>query len=689
MRMFRHFFLSAAGLACGIVCGLGVHPAYAAPVMDASSEATGKAATAATRAANKAAVRDLNFDDRQDYDDAQRGFMAPLPDNGRILDKSGRETWNLRKYAFLAPAMSRDMPPSRIMPTPAPDTVHPSLWRQSQLVLRDGLYKVTERIYQVRNADLSNMTVIEGDTGLIVVDPLISAENAAAALDLYYAHRPRKPVKTVIYSHSHVDHYGGVPGVTTEEDVKNGTVRIIAPEGFLRAAMSENVLAGTAMGRRAQYMYGELLPPSPTGHVGAGLGLKNSGGSTGLIPPTLTIARSGERLELDGLTFVFLLAPNTEAPAEMHWYIPELKALTAAENCTHTMHNLYTLRGAKTRDPLSWCRALDETLALWGNEAEVLYGMHHWPVWGNERVRRTLALTSDLYRYINDQTLHAANQGQTMLEIAENLRLPPELARIFGLRGYYGSLNHNVKAVYNFYLGWFDGNPAHLHALPPRAAARKYVEYMGGAEAVLQRARKDFAQGEYRWVAQVLDHVIFADPGNTTARELAADALEQLGYQAESGPWRNFYLSGARDLRGLPPARDENAAQKSNSQSRAMTPDLYFDYLGVRLNAQRAQGRSLALRVKLGDVGQVWDLRLGNSVLHARLNADDPGAASAPEATLTAAMPTVMALFEGRLSVAEAAKQGLIEGDSQTVAELLGLLDRFTPGFPLVLPGKE
>lgn len=689
MRMFRHFFLSAAGLACGIVCGLGVHPAYAAPVRDASAETSGKAATAATRAANKAAVQDLDFNDRQDYADAQRGFMAPLPDNGRILDKNGRETWNLRKYAFLAPAMSRDMPPSRIMPTPAPDTVHPSLWRQSQLVLRDGLYKVTERIYQVRNADLSNMTVIEGDTGLIVVDPLISAENAAAALDLYYTHRPRKPVKTVIYSHSHVDHYGGVPGVTTEEDVKSGAVRVIAPEGFLRAAMSENVLAGTAMGRRAQYMYGELLPPSPTGHVGAGLGLKNSGGSTGLIPPTRTIAQSGERLELDGLTFVFLLAPNTEAPAEMHWYIPELKALTAAENCTHTMHNLYTLRGAKTRDPLSWCRALDETLALWGNEAEVLYGMHHWPVWGNERVRRTLALTSDLYRYINDQTLHAANQGQTMLEIAENLRLPPELARIFGLRGYYGSLNHNVKAVYNFYLGWFDGNPAHLHALPPRAAARKYVEYMGGAEAVLRRARKDFAQGEYRWVAQVLDHVIFADPGNITARELAADALEQLGYQAESGPWRNFYLSGARDLRGLPPARDENAAQKSNSQSRAMTPDLYFGYLGVRLNAQQAQGRRLALRVKLSDPKQVWDLRLGNSVLHARLNADDPDAASAPEATLTAAMPTVMALFEGRLSVAEAAKQGLIEGDSQTVAELLGLLDRFTPDFPLVLPGKE
>ena len=351
MRMFRHFFLSAAGLACGIVCGLGVHPAYAAPVRDASAETSGKAATAATRAANKAAVQDLDFNDRQDYADAQRGFMAPLPDNGRILDKNGRETWNLRKYAFLAPAMSRDMPPSRIMPTPAPDTVHPSLWRQSQLVLRDGLYKVTERIYQVRNADLSNMTVIEGDTGLIVVDPLISAENAAAALDLYYTHRPRKPVKTVIYSHSHVDHYGGVPGVTTEEDVKSGAVRVIAPVGFLRAAMSENVLAGTAMGRRAQYMYGELLPPSPTGHVGAGLGLKNSGGSTGLIPPTRTIAQSGERLELDGLTFVFLLAPNTEAPAEMHWYIPELKALTAAENCTHTMQISIPCEGPRRAIP--------------------------------------------------------------------------------------------------------------------------------------------------------------------------------------------------------------------------------------------------------------------------------------------------------------------------------------------------
>ncbi|MGE9984058.1 alkyl/aryl-sulfatase [Desulfovibrio sp. SGI.169] len=648
-----------------------------------------KPATAVTRAANEAAAGELDFNDRQDYEDARRGFIAPLPDQGRILDKKGRETWNLEEYAFLAPAMSRDMPPSRIMPTPAPDTVHPGLWRQSQLVLRDGLYRVTERIYQVRNADLSNMTIIEGDTGLIVVDPLISAENAAAALHLYYEHRPRRPVHTVIYSHSHVDHYGGVLGVISEKNVKNGTVQVIAPEGFLRAAMSENVMAGTAMSRRAQYMYGELLPPSPAGHVGAGLGLKNSSGATGLIPPTRSISRSGERLALDGLTFVFLLAPNTEAPAEMHWYIPELKALTAAENCTHTMHNLYTLRGAKTRDPLSWSRALNETLAQWGDEAEVLYGMHHWPVWGNARVRRALSLTSDLYRYINDQTLHLANQGRTMLEIAENLRLPPALNRIFGLRGYYGSLNHNVKAVYNFYLGWFDGNPAHLHALPPREAARRYVEYMGGAETVVRRARGDFAQGRYRWVAQVLNHVIFADPGNTEARALAADALEQLGYQAESGPWRNFYLSGARELRGLPPARSKNAAQHSNSQSRAMTPDIYFDYLGVRLNAQRAEGRELNLLVNVSDREQVWSLRLGNSVLHSHLRAGEADAEISPDLTLTADMPALMALFEKRLSVDHAVKQGMLQGDPHALKELLDMLDSFTPDFPLVLPGKE
>lgn len=674
---FKLILLGAASLLCGSLS------AQAADLKQPGSPPAPKPASAATRAINKAVGQELDFKDRQDFEDAQRGFIAPLPDKGRILDQKGRETWNLEGYAFLAPAMSRDMPPSRIMPTPAPDTVNPSLWRQSQLVLRDGLYKVTERIYQVRNADISNMTIIEGDTGLIVVDPLLSAENAAAALKLYYAHRPAKPVKTVIYSHSHADHYGGVQGVTSQADVDAGKVEIIAPQGFLQAAMSENVMAGTAMSRRAQYMYGTLLPPSPTGHVGSGLGLKNSSGSVGLIPPTLAIAENGRTLELDGLTFVFQLAPNTEAPSEMHWYIPELKALTTAENCTHTMHNLYTLRGAKTRDPLSWCKALDQSLETWGSEAEVLYSMHHWPVWGNERVRASLGLMRDLYRYINDQTLHLANQGQTMLEIAENLRLPPELNREFGLRGYYGSLSHNAKAVYNFYLGWFDGNPAHLHPLPPREAAQKYVEYMGGSQAILTRARRDIAKGEYRWAAQVLDHLVFAEPGNMAARALEADALEQLGYQAESGPWRNFYLSGAQDLRGLSPKR--LGARQANGQSQAMSPELFFDYLGVRLNADRAQGKQLHLRIVLTDAqpgeNARWDLRLARSVLHARKAADTP----APVA-LTAPKLAVMAVFAGKMPVEEAERQGLISGDGQILREMLGLLDTFRADFNLVLP---
>ena len=630
----------------------------------------GKPATEATRKAQADSMAGLDFSDMRDWEDARRGFIAPLPDKGRISGASGRESWNLEPYAFLTGEKAAS----------APDTVNPGLWRQSRLVMLDGLFKVTERIYQVRNADISNMTIIEGDTGLIIADPLVSAENAAAALALYYAHRPRKPVKYVIYSHSHVDHYGGVEGVASASDVRGGKVGILAPQGFMEAAVAENVMAGTAMSRRAMFMYGTTLPPSPTGHVGAGLGLKNSGGSKGLIPPTDIIAGDGERRVLDGLTFVFLLAPGTEAPAEMHWYIPELKALTAAENCVHTMHNLYTLRGAKTRDPLKWARALDATAERFGHEAEVMYGMHHWPVWGGERVRDLLRRTSDLYRYIHDQTLHLANKGLTMNEIAEELRLPPELSGAFALRGYYGSLNHNIKAVYNLYLGWFDGNPAHLHPLPPVAAAKKYVEYMGGAQAVLKRARADFARGEYRWVAQALDHVIFADPSNREARELEADALEQLGYQAESGPWRNFYLTGARELRE---GGFKLRAAGDDSQAQSLPPDLYFANLGIRLDGRRAQGRQFAMRVVLPDSKRDWRLELRNGVLRATQGGS---AAAAPALTLIASMPDVMALFDGRLSPEDAARRGLLQGDAATLAQFLGLLDAFRPDFAIVEP---
>ena len=471
------------------------------------AEELAKEATDFTKKIQQQMISGLDFNDRADFEDAQRGFIAPLPNKGKVLCQDGQEAWNLAPYDFL-------------MDQQAQPTVNPSLWRQTQLVMCSGLFKVSDRIYQVRNLDISNLTIIEGDTGLIIVDPLVSKENAAAALKLYYANRPFKPVKYVIYSHSHVDHYGGVEGVINVNDVKAGKVKILAPSGFLKAAVAENVFAGTAMARRASYMYGVLLPPSPKGHVGAGLGLKNSTGTRSSVPPTDTIEHDGETKILDGLTFVFLLAPNTEAPAEMHWYIKELKALTAAENCVHTLHNLYTLRGAKTRDPMLWAQALDATVERFGQDVEVLYGMHHWPMWGRERVCKFLNLTSDIYRYIHDQTLHLANKGLTMTEIAEELKLPPALNSSFALRGYYGSLSHNIKAVYNLYLGWFDGNPAHLHVLPPVASAKKYIEYMGGAVKILEQAKKDYANGEYRWVAMVCDHLVFADPTNIAARNL-------------------------------------------------------------------------------------------------------------------------------------------------------------------------
>lgn len=640
-------------------------------------------AAEATKKVQQAVRNSLNFKDMQAYEDAHRGFIAPLPDRGRITDDDGRIVWNLEPYAFLAAGMSMDMPPSRIIPTEGPDTVNPSLWRQSQLVLRDGLYKVTDRIYQVRNADLSNMTIIEGQSGLIVIDPLVSAETAAAALRLYREHRPAdKPVVAVIYSHSHVDHFGGALGVISAEDAASGKVRVIAPAGFTSAAVAENGLAGPAMRRRAAFMYGSLLQPGPRGHVGAGLGLTTSRGTSSLLPPNEIVNHDGQTLTIDGLTFEFQLAPNTEAPAEMHWYIPELKALSAAENCTQTMHNLYTLRGARGRDPLLWADALDESLRRWGDKAEVLYGMHHWPVWGRERVRTALELNRDIYRYINDQTLRLANRGLGMLEIAEELRLPPELDKPFAVRGYYGTLSHNVKGVYTYYLGWFDGNAARLQPLPRVEAARRYVEYMGGADAVLARAREDFSRGNYRWVAQVLDHVIFADPGNMAARELSADALEQLGYQAESGPWRNFYLSAAQELRGLEPAA--RIRPGAGSITALTPPQEFFRNLAVRLDGERAAGKTVRFVASFTDIGENWLVDVRNAVLHATRIGDDAVEASlmrirGPEKRLYAILSGAQPLPRRQGDVS-------VEGGPASLHAFLALLDAVPAHFPLTLP---
>ena len=368
-------------------------------------------------------------------------------------------------------------------------------------------------------------------------------------------------MKAVIYTHSHVDHYGGVRGVVSEEDVASGAVKIYAPEGFLEAAVAENVFAGTAMSRRASYMYGNLLKPDPKGQVGAGLGTTTSAGTVTLIPPTNIISETGHKETIDGLTYEFLMAPGSEAPAEMLWYIEEKKAISAAEDATHTLHNTYSLRGAKIREPLPWSKYLNEALTMWGDEAEVIFAQHHWPTWGNDQVVELLEKQRDLYRYINDETLRMVNQGMTMREIAEAFKLPDSLDKYWANRGYYGSIYHDVAATYVLYLGWFDGNPSTLHELPPVEGSKKYVEFMGGADAVMEKARQSFEKGEYRWVAEVMNHVVFADPDNQAAKNLTADALEQLGYQAESGPWRNFYLTGAQEL-----------AQRRGGSCRRRTP---------------------------------------------------------------------------------------------------------------------
>lgn len=627
-------------------------------------------ASASTRQANDALAGSLPFDDTRDFEEAARGLIAPLPDGGQVRNADGDLIWDLSRFDFIHDHEH------------APETVNPSLWRQMRLTVQGGLYEVVPGLYQVRTLDLSNITFAEGPDGVVVFDPLISAETAAAALALYREHRGEKPVVAVVYSHSHVDHYGGVRGVVDEADVEAGKVRIIAPEGFLEAAVAENVLAGNVMSRRASYMYGNLLPADPRGQVGAGLGVSTSSGTIGLIPPTETVSQTGEQLKIAGLDFEFMMAPDSEAPAEMHWYIEQFKAFTAAENCCHTLHNTYSLRGAKIRDPLAWSKYLEQTIELWGERADVMFGMHHWPAWGHNRVVELLEMGRDGYRFINDETLRLANHGFTADEVAEQISFTPEMNNHWAMRGYYGTLNHNVKATWVNYLGWFDGNPATLHTLPPEDASKKYVEYMGGAEATLERAQKAFNDGEYRWVAEIVNHVVFADPDNTAARELQADTLEQLGYQSESGPWRNFYLSAASELRSG--VRDLPAPNSASPDTvRSMSVSLFFDYLGVRLNGERAGDRRLTFELTLTDLGETWSLMLRHGTLSHR-----EGGTSDADAKVAITRTALNDVILGTEKIEQKIESGAatLEGDAQALSDLVGLLDEFEFWFDIVTP---
>lgn len=627
---------------------------------------TSKPVTPAIAEQNRALLNRLPFADTQDFDDAMRGLVARRQPNA-VLDDEGTVIWDNDTYAFLEGE--------------APDSVNPSLWRQSKLCAVEGLFEVVPGIYQVRGLDLSNTSIVEGDEGIVVIDTLLSEETGRAALELYRGHRGDRPVKAIVITHSHVDHFGGIRAFATPEQVAAGEVKIIAPEGFLEHSVVENVYAGTAMGRRAGYMYGAALARGPQGQVGAGLGQTVSTGSLTLLPPTDIISVTGQTMTVDGVEMVFQMAPDTEAPSEMLIYLPQFKALCSAEDATHTFHNILTLRGAVVRDPHGWAGYLTETIEMFGADVEVVFASHHWPTWGNERVVTFMESQRDLYAYVHDQVLRLLNKGYTGPEIAETLQLPPALEKTWSSRGYYGSLSHNVKAVYQRYLGWFDGNPASLWEHTPVEQSTRYVEFMGGADAVVDKARTSFEEGDFRWVAQVVNHVVFAEPDHAAARELLADTYEQLGYGAENGTWRNFYLSGATELRN---GKFGTPTQVSPPDIIAhLTPAMLFDAIAIQVNGPAAWEENLTIDVVLTDTGERYRLRLRHGVLTYT---------SAPQrtpadATLTATASALQMVVAGGVTPDGLAAAGVeLSGEPGALARLGSVLDPGDPDFSIVTP---
>ncbi|EIS4902263.1 MBL fold metallo-hydrolase [Listeria innocua] len=626
-----------------------------------------KEASKFTKNVNDQVKKSLPFENTKDFEDAKKGFIGTW-DHVKVDTEDGHAVWDLDDYKFIEGE--------------APDSVNPSLWRIAQLNMTNGLFKVTDRVYQVRGFDMSNTTIMEGDTGLVITDTLMSVETARAALDLYYEHRPKKPIKAIIYTHSHADHYGGVAGLISKEDVASGKVALIGPEGFMEAAVSENIFAGNAMIRRAEFMYGSRLSRGELGQVDAGLGKTASKGHMSLLAPNDTITFDHEKRVVDGIEVEFLMAPNTEAPSEHMMYFPQFKLLNIAEDAVHNLHNILTLRGAQIRDAYEWWKDIDKAIRAFGDKYEVCIGQHHWPTWGNEEINDMLIHQRDAYKYMHDQTLHFINKGLTAIEVAEAVKFPPALEEKWYLRGYYGTLNHDVKAIYQFYLGWYDGNPADLYPLPPEDVAKKYVEFMGGIDEVLKKARVSYEAGEYRWVAEVVKHAVFSDGENGEARALLADALEQLGYQSESGPWRNVFLAGADELRNSVP--DEVISGVTLDIVEGMPFNLILDYMGIRLNGERSIDKRISMNWKLADVDESYHLLVNNSVLIYREGEVDDKA----DLTLTTTRDTFNHIFGGVKSFEAAFKDqtASLEGDAKKFGEFASLLDEFNPVFNIVTP---
>lgn len=625
------------------------------------------APTPATSTANADVLKALSFEDRQDFIEAHRGLIAK--DESLVVASPELGTiWDQTAYDFIQGK--------------SPDSVNPSLWRQAKLNNIHGLFEVTDGIYQLRGYDIANMTLIDGDTGWIVVDPLTSKETAQHAFEFAMQHLEIKPIVAIIFTHSHADHYGGATALATLEDVEAGRVRVIAPEGFMEEVVSETAVAGIAQFRRGTYMYGKNLPLSVRGHIDSGLGKGVGFGSSSILPPTTLVSNTLQEETIDGVTFVFQNAEHTEAPAELTFYLPHQKAWCGAELVSRQMHNIYTLRGAKVRDSLNWSNTVGEVIDLFG-ETEVYFASHHWPIWGNDLVVDFLEKQRDMYKYIHDQTVRLGNAGLTPREIAEQLQLPETLRNNFSNRGYYGSVSHNAKAVYQFYWGWYDGNPANLNPLPPVESSKKMVEFMGGPNSLLTKAQESFDNGEYRWVAEVLNQLVFADPSNASAKALLARTYDQLGYIAESGPWRDIYLSGAYELRhGVSESGINMAA--NTEQLRFMPVSNFLDAIAASLDGPEAEGENLVINFVFTDINESYVLRVKNAVLHHKQAEPDPDA----NATVTLTHSLFVNLLTQQAGITGVLFGDALEfsGSKLDLIRFFSLLDLAEGNFNIVLP---